>query len=70
MSCRVHRRGVLEGVPDDNKGSALCRAGFIGEEFWKECFFFLSRIGIVGKECLMTPGEVLCVVHGSSSGST
>ena len=23
MSCRVHRRGVLEGVPDDNRG-VLC----------------------------------------------
>ena len=70
VSCKFHRRGVLEGVPDDNRGSALCRAGFIGEEFWKECFFFFSHIGIVGKECLMTPGEALCVVQGPSTGST
>ena len=56
MSCRVHRRGVLEGVPDDNRGSALCRAGFIGGEYLKEY--------------LMTIEGVLCVVQGSSAGST
>ena len=52
-SYRAHRRGV----PDDDRGSALCRAGFIVEEYSKECFFFLCRIGIVGEECLMTTGE-------------
>ena len=51
MPCRVHRRGVLEGVPDDNRGSALCRAGSIGGEYLKEY--------------LMTIGEyfVSCRVH-------
>ena len=52
-SYRTRRRGV----PDDDRGSALCRAGFICEESSKQCFFFLSRIGIVGEECLMTTGE-------------
>ena len=52
----VHRLGILEGVPDDNRGSALCRAGFIGGEYLKEY--------------LMTIGGVLCVVQGSSAGNT
>ena len=61
---------IVEECPDDNGGSVFCRAGFIGEELRKECFFFFSHIGIVGKECLMTPGEALCVVQGPSTGST
>ena len=56
MSCRVHRWGVLEGVPDDNMGSVLCRAGSIGGEYLKEY--------------LMTIGGVLCVVQGSSARSS
>ena len=74
----VHRRGVLEGVPDDNKGSALCRAGFIGGEYLGEC---LMTIGECFVSCRVlrrgvlegVPDDnrgVLCVVHSPSAGST
>ena len=42
MSCRVHRRRVHEGVPDDDGRIVLCCAGFIGEEYLKECLMTMG----------------------------
>ena len=66
---QVHRRGVHEevspppsyrarrrGVPGDDRGSALCRAGFIDGEYLKEY--------------LMTIWGVFCVMQSPSMGST